>query len=76
MYLPCLNYTTPAEQAFYNFPAFFFWRNFDSLLRMEIIPQVAEAFVSGVAIVALVFSAMVFTVMFAQIIAQAVEIGE
>lgn len=43
---------------------------------MEIIPLVAEAFVSGVAIVALVFSAMVFTVMFAQIIAQAVEIGE
>lgn len=43
---------------------------------MEIIPQVTEAFVSGVAIGALVFAAMVFTVMLAQIIAQAVEIGE
>lgn len=43
---------------------------------MEIIPQVAEAFVSGVAIGSLVFAAMVFTVMFTQIIMQAVEIGE
>lgn len=59
-----------------NFRAFFFGVVSDSLSRMEIIPQVTEAFVSGVAIGALVFAAMVFTVMLAQIIAQAVEIGE
>lgn len=43
---------------------------------MEITSQVAEAFVSGVAIGSLVFAAMIFTVMLAQIIAQAVEFPE
>lgn len=74
--LPCAHYTTRTERAFYNFPGFFFWGNVVSLLRMEITSQVAEAFVSGVAIGSLVFAAMIFTVMLAQIIAQAVEFPE
>lgn len=41
---------------------------------MEIIPQVTEAFVSGVAIGALVFAALVFVVMLAPIIIQSVDI--
>lgn len=67
-------YTICKEQVFYNFHPFLFFAFIVSLPRMEIIPQVTEAFVSGVAIGALVFAALVFVVMLAPIIIQSVDI--
>lgn len=74
IYSPCGDYTTVKEQMFLFFRPYFSRWVVIRLLRMEIIPQVAEAFVSGVSIGALVFAAMAFTVMLSQIIAQAVDV--